>query len=284
MSRKLLEVKNLTKTYCEGAIENRAVDHVSLEVDLGEFVVLMGASGSGKTSLLHLLAGIDDFNEGTVEYTQRAGGLRPSRYTQGHTDMANPFMTGVVDFGRMKEKEKSLFRRENLGIVFQQQCLIPDLTVCENIMLPLMLAQPRGGNESRTSRKDRVLGLCARFGLEEHADKIPSRLSGGQQQRAAILRAIVNKPPLLLCDEPTGSLNLAQTQLVMELLSELNQDGQTILLVTHDIRVAARGSRVIYIEDGRVAGELRFARPDALDVEASDKEQRLMDFLKERGW
>lgn len=284
MSRKLLEVKNLTKTYCEGAIENRAVDHVSLEVDLGEFVVLMGASGSGKTSLLHLLAGIDDFNEGTVEYTQRAGGLRPSRYTQGHTDMANPFMTGVVDFGRMKEKEKSLFRRENLGIVFQQQCLIPDLTVCENIMLPLMLAQPRGGNESRTSRKDRVLGLCTRFGLEEHADKVPSRLSGGQQQRAAILRAIVNKPPLLLCDEPTGSLNLAQTQLVMELLSELNQDGQTILLVTHDIRVAARGSRVIYIEDGRVAGELMFARPDALDVEASDKEHRLMDFLKERGW
>lgn len=284
MSRKLLEVKNLTKTYCEGAIENRAVDHVSLEVDLGEFVVLMGASGSGKTSLLHLLAGIDDFNEGTVEYTQRAGGLRPSRYTQGHTDMANPFMTGVVDFGRMKEKEKSLFRRENLGIVFQQQCLIPDLTVCENIMLPLMLAQPRGGNESRTSRKDRVLGLCTRFGLEEHADKVPSRLSGGQQQRAAILRAIVNKPPLLLCDEPTGSLNLAQTQLVMELLSELNQDGQTILLVTHDIRVAARGSRVIYIENGRVAGELMFARPDALDVEASDKEHRLMDFLKERGW
>ena len=244
---KLLEIKNLTKTYYEGAAESRVVDNVSMEVDKGEFVVILGASGSGKTSLLHLLAGIDDFNEGTVKYFICPKGN---------------------DFGRMSEKAKAIFRRTNIGIVFQQQCLIPDLTVYENIMLPMMLAhQPK---------KDTVFNLCSQFGLKEHMGKYPSRLSGGQQQRAAILRSVVNKPPLLLCDEPTGSLNSAQTEIVMDLLNELNQNGQTIILVTHDRRVAVRGERMVYIEDGHIEGELKFT--------GTDREQELMDFLEKRGW
>ena len=187
----------------------------------------------------------------------------------------------------MKEKEKSVFRRSDMGIVFQQQCLIPDLTVYENIMLPMMLVRSdavSGRFLPRQSRKDRIFGLCTRFGLQEHVNKYPSQLSGGQQQRAAILRSVVNRPSLLLCDEPTGNLNQAQTQLVMELLNELNQNGQTILLVTHDTKVAARGSRIIYIQDGRMEGELSFAGQGILEREARDKEQVLMDFLKERGW
>ena len=254
---KLLEVKNLTKKYFEGTQESRAVDGVDLEVGEGEFVALMGASGSGKTSLLHLLGGIDRFDGGTVRY--RVHGGTPSEYQD-------------VDFSQMSEKAKTMFRRSNIGIVFQQQCLIPDLTVYENIMLPLML-------ERRHAEKEDIFKLCEQFGLKEHTRKYPSQLSGGQQQRAAILRSVINKPPLLLCDEPTGSLNLAQTKLVMDLLCELNQGGQTIILVTHDMKVAVRGKRVVYIEDGRVEGELNFA-----EAKPGDAEQELMDFLKERGW
>ncbi len=256
---KLLEVKNLTKKYYVGKTENRVVDHVSMDVDRGEFVAVMGASGSGKTSLMHLLAGIDDFDEGSVKYI-------------GGTDMTEKGTAGGADFGNMSGKAKSLFRRRNIGIVFQQQCLIPDLTVYENIMLPMMLLR-------RPAGKDTVLKLCGRFGLKEHIRKYPSQLSGGQQQRAAILRSVVNQPPILLCDEPTGSLNSAQTKLVMDLLDELNQNGQTIILVTHDMKVAARGQRVVYIEDGHVGGEIRLSRE-----EPEEAEQKLMDFLKERGW
>lgn len=265
----LLEVRNLTKKYHEGTAENRAVDNITLEVGETEFVIIMGASGSGKTSLLHLLAGIDQFDEGTIRYKD-------------------------VDFGRMGEKAKTVFRRTNIGIVFQQHCLIPDLTVYENIMLPLMLDRKRSGKKNEKEKENKnekgsikgtILALCRQFGLEEHVRKYPAQLSGGQQQRAAILRSVVNKPPLLLCDEPTGSLNLAQSRIVMDLLDELNRGGQTIILVTHDTKVAVRGKRVIYIEDGGVGGELKFAQTQGNQKEIyRRREVELLNFLHKKGW
>lgn len=275
---KLLEVRNLTKKYYVGKTENKVVDNVSIDVDKGEFVVIMGASGSGKTSLMHLIAGIDDFDEGSVKYMPASGVT------------TKPPVDDTVDFGRMNGKAKAVFRQRNIGIVFQQQCLIPDLTVYENIMLPLMLKRrplmlkrrPAGNGKQG---KDIILRLCGQFGLTGHIRKYPSQLSGGQQQRAAILRSVVNEPPLLLCDEPTGSLNSAQTKRVMDLLSELNQKGQTIILVTHDTKVAVRGKRIVYIEDGHAGGELTFTKAEGAGQERVDKkEQELMDFLKERGW
>ncbi|EOS39227.1 hypothetical protein C808_01642 [Lachnospiraceae bacterium M18-1] len=276
----VLEVRDLTKKYVEGTAESKVVDHVSLDVDEGEFVIIMGASGSGKTSILHLIAGIDTCSEGSIKYTLPDEVRRPA------------------DLARMNEKEKTMFRRANIGLVFQQQCLIPDLTVYENIMLPLMLDRNRKEN---AFKKDKIMNLCGRFGLKEHVRKYPSQLSGGQQQRTAILRSVANLPPLLLCDEPTGSLNSAQTELVMDLLEELNKGGQTIILVTHDIRVAARGKRVLYIEDGHVEGELDFTEhipngaemhpdsgPDTAGTDAfhtiEDREEKLIHFLQERGW
>lgn len=255
----LLEIRDLCKEYREDAVGTKAVDHADLQVDEAEFVMIMGASGSGKTTLLHLIAGIDDFDSGSIRYI-RAG--------------------GTADFSRMSEKQKTAFRCANIGIVFQQQCLIPDLTVYENIMLPMMLGKGRRG---RAPMKDTILELCGSFGLKEHMGKYPSQLSGGQQQKAAILRAVVNRPPLLLCDEPTGSLNSAQSEMVMDLLQQLNQKGQTILLVTHDARVALRGGRVVYIADGRIAGELTLAE-DGGPSRAESREDLLMAFLRERGW
>ncbi len=274
----VLEVRDLTKKYVEGTAKSKVVDHVSLDVDEGEFVIIMGASGSGKTSILHLIAGIDTCSEGSIKYTLPDEVRRPA------------------DLAHMNEKEKTLFRRAYIGLVFQQQCLIPDLTVYENIMLPLMLDRNRKENAS-----NKIMNLCGRFGLKEHVGKYPSQLSGGQQQRTAILRSVANLPPLLLCDEPTGSLNSAQTELVMDLLEELNKGGQTIILVTHDIRVAARGKRVLYIEDGHVEGELDFTEhipngaemhpdsgPDTAGTDAfhtiEDREEKLIHFLQERGW
>ena len=290
----VLEVRELTKKYVEGTSESKAVDHVSLDVEEGDFVIIMGASGSGKTSILHLIAGIDTCSEGSIKYTL-PDEVRPSRRSRRHRQSGG---NRPADLARMNEKEKTLFRRANIGLVFQQQCLIPDLTVYENIMLPLMLDRSRKEN---ASREDKIMNLCGRFGLKEHVRKYPSQLSGGQQQRTAILRSVANHPPLLLCDEPTGSLNSAQTELVMDLLEELNKDGQTIILVTHDIRVAVRGKRVLYIEDGHVEGELDFTEhvpngagmhpdssPDTAGTEAvctiKDREEKLIHFLQERGW
>lgn len=258
---KLLEVRNLTKIYHEGAAESRVVDKIDLDVDEREFVIIMGASGSGKTSLLHLIAGIDHFDEGMIRYQN-------------------------ADFGQMNEKAKAIFRRTNIGIVFQQHCLIPDLTVYENIMLPMMLNERKG--KEKNSMEDSILKLCGQVGLRDHAGKYPSQLSGGQQQRAAILRAIANRPPLLLCDEPTGSLNSAQTEIVMKLLNILNKNGQTILLVTHDIKVAVRGKRVVYIKDGSINGELKFmdTRGDGADLKEmyQKREEELMSLLQAKGW
>ncbi len=296
----VLEVRDLTKKYVEGTVESKVVDHVSLDVDEGEFVIIMGASGSGKTSILHLIAGIDTCSEGSIKYTLPDEVRQPAghvfRCALGYTlpdEVRQP-----ADLARMNEKEKTLFRRANIGLVFQQQCLIPDLTVYENIMLPLMLDRNRKEN---AFKKDKIMNLCGRFGLKEHVRKYPSQLSGGQQQRTAILRSVANLPPLLLCDEPTGSLNSAQTELVMDLLEELNKGGQTIILVTHDIRVAARGKRVLYIEDGHVEGELDFTEhipngaemhpgsvPDTAGTEPGctieGREEKLIHFLQERGW
>lgn len=270
----LLEVKNLTKKYYAGTVENKAVDNVNLKVEEGEFVIIMGASGSGKTSLLHLVAGIDDFDEGTIMYAQKAVRSSYPGIAAGRKFSSDR----TVDFGHMSESAKAMFRRTSIGIVFQQQCLIPDLTVYENIMLPIMLS---GNRKERAGKKETVINLCGQFGLKEHIKKYPSQLSGGQQQRAAILRSVINRPPLLLCDEPTGSLNSAQSNIVMELLNRLNRIGQTIILVTHDAKVAVRGSRVIYIEDGRVAGELKFTdEPNSIKL----REEKLMKFLQQRGW
>ncbi len=247
----LLEAKGLVKKYREGSVESKAVDQVDLLVGQGDFLVIMGASGSGKTSLLHLIAGIDQADSGTIQYA------RDGRQ---------------AELSRMGESARTVFRRENIGIVFQQHCLVPDLTVYENILLPVLLRKKR-----KEAGKESILELCGQFGLGDHVRKYPSQLSGGQQQRAAILRAVINKPPLLLCDEPTGSLNSAQSEAVMELLGKLNENGQTIILVTHDIKVAAKGKRILYIQDGRAAGELKLP-------EGKGREEALSAFLQQRGW
>jgi putative ABC transport system ATP-binding protein len=205
-----------------------AVDHVSVDVAQGEFVAVVGRSGSGKTTLLNLLAGIDRPTSGTVH----AAG---------------------ADLGSLSESGLASWRGRNVGLVFQFFQLLPTLTVIENVMLPMDFAKKIPLSE----RRDRAQHLLERVGIGDQADKLPATLSGGQQQRAAIARALANDPPLLLADEPTGNLDSTTSRAVLELFADLNTEGRTIVVVTHESDIRAIAGRQVTLQDGRVVADER---------------------------
>jgi putative ABC transport system ATP-binding protein len=221
-----IQVSDVVKTYPLAAGEVVAVDHLSLEVAHGEFVAVVGRSGSGKTTLLNLLAGIDRPTSGTV----RVAG---------------------ADLGSLSESGLAAWRGRNVGLVFQFFQLLPTLTVAENVMLPMDFAK----QIPLAERRDRARDLLERVGIGDQADKLPATLSGGQQQRAAIARALANDPPILLADEPTGNLDSSTAEAVLKLFADLNADGQTILVVTHERDIRAIAGRQVTLQDGRVVDD-----------------------------
>ncbi|HEU4422034.1 MAG TPA: ABC transporter ATP-binding protein [Pilimelia sp.] len=235
----VLEARTLAKTYLSGSAPVRALDGVDLVVERGEFVAIMGPSGCGKSTLLNLLAGFD----------------RPS---------AGEVWLGEQRIDVLSEAELARLRRRRLGFVFQFFNLLPALSVAENVELPLLLAGQRRPAARRIASR-----LLNELGLVEQRNTAPALLSGGQQQRVALARAMANSPDIVLADEPTGNLDSAAARGVLELLGEARRRGQTLLLVTHDARVAAAADRVIRLRDGRIVadGRLEPARtvPDLLD-------------------
>ncbi len=223
MTTPLIELRDVSKRYGDGA---PALDGLSAQVHPGEAVAVLGPSGSGKSTLLNMVAGLDRPSTGTVT----VDGVR-------------------VD--RLSEAASALYRRRQIGIVFQFFNLLDDLTVLDNVLLPAQLA-----GMSRKRARARADELLSYLGIAGHAPAFPGRLSGGERQRVAVARALMNRPRLLLADEPTGALDTASGQEVRKLLTELNQDGQTLLLVTHDLVLAeACATRTIELVDGRmVAG------------------------------
>jgi putative ABC transport system ATP-binding protein len=220
----LIRLTDITKVY-QGGVTG-ALNGVSLTVEEGEFTAVMGPSGSGKSTLLNLIAGLD-------------------RPTSGGVVVAG------VDLARMGETALARFRRDRIGFVFQFFHLLPNLTALENVLIPAQL-------KSRSSAEVRGRDLLKQLGIEEVADRYPARLSGGQQQRVAIARALINQPSLLLADEPTGALDTKSGEQVMEQLMQLHRRGQTILLVTHDAKLATRhAARVISVMDGRIVDDAR---------------------------
>jgi putative ABC transport system ATP-binding protein len=218
-----IQVGDAVKAYPLGAGEVIAVDHVSLDVAQGEFVAVVGRSGSGKTTLLNLLAGIDRPTSGTV----RVAG---------------------ADLGRLSESGLAAWRGRNVGLVFQFFQLLPTLTVVENVMLPMDFAKRIPVGE----RRDRAQHLLERVGVADQADKVPAMLSGGQQQRAAIARALANDPPILLADEPTGNHDSTTAEAVLTLFADLNADGRTIVVVTHERDIRSIVGREVTLRDGRI--------------------------------
>jgi putative ABC transport system ATP-binding protein len=218
----LVQLSDVTKQYEDD--KSPAVAHVTMEVGHGESVAVMGPSGSGKSTLLNLIAGLDRPTSGTI----RVGGQQVDTLSE----------TGLARF-----------RRRQVGMIFQFFNLLDDMTVADNVLLPAQLA-----GVSAAEARDRLDELLAALRITQHKNAYPARLSGGERQRVAIARALVNRPPLLLADEPTGALDTATGDEIGELLIDLNRAGQTLILVTHDPALAARhAKRVIRIVDGQIA-------------------------------
>ncbi len=225
----ILEANNLKKIYGTGETQVKALDGVNLRVEKGEFTAVVGTSGSGKSTLLHLIGGLDHPTFGTV----------------------------TVDGQRLEEMnadELTIFRRRNIGFVFQQYNLVPMLTVWENMVLPVRL-------DGRMPEKKYLDEILRTLGLEEKRDRFPHELSGGQQQRVAIARALAAKPALLLADEPTGNLDSRTSQDVLGLLKVTgSRFGQTIVMITHNEEIAQTADRILRIEDGKIVSDSRNAR------------------------
>ncbi len=217
-----IELSNVTKTYHAGDEEYMALKGVSLTINTGEFVAVMGPSGSGKSTLLSLIGGLGRATSGVVTIDD-------------------------IDLGSLGPNKLSDFRREYLGFVFQSFYLAPYLTAIENVMLPLAIQPGLNG-----AGKDMALDALMRVGLDAKAKRLPSQLSGGEQERVAIARAIVNKPAVLLADEPTGNLDSRTGYKVLNLLEGLHAEGRTIVMVTHSEENAKRAGRIIEIRDGEV--------------------------------
>ena len=217
----ILEVKNLSKIYGKDETKVVALDNVSFSVKQGEFVAIIGPSGSGKSTLLHILGGVDVPTKGSV-------------------------IINGTDIATLDETNLAIFRRRQIGLIYQFYNLIPILTVEENLTLPLLL-------DGRKPNQKIIGSLVKTLGLEHRLKHLPSQLSGGQQQRVSIGRALVNNPALMLADEPTGNLDSENTKEIISLLKKFNRENnQTLIVITHDERIALAADRVIAIEDGRI--------------------------------
>ena len=219
----VVEIRNLSKVYAQGEIQVTALNSVSLDIARGEFLTLMGPSGSGKSTLLHIIAGIDRPSSGQCR-------------VQG------------IDVTQLNESLLADWRNQNVGVVFQTFNLIPVLTAYENVELPLLLTKL-----SRSQRRQLVTTALEIVGLGDRAKHLPRQLSGGQEQRVAIARALVTDPSLIVADEPTGNLDSHSAQEVLTVLQSLSRSGKTVIMVTHDPKAAAFGSRSIHLEKGELS-------------------------------
>ena len=218
---KILEVKNLSKTYGKGDTMVKALDNVSFSVEQGEFVAIIGPSGSGKSTMLHILGGVDTPTSGQV-------------------------IINNTDISTLNETALAVFRRRQIGLIYQFYNLIPILTVEENLTLPLLL-------DGRKPDKRITDSLIEKLGLSKRLTHLPNQLSGGQQQRVSIGRALVNNPALLLADEPTGNLDSENSREIITLLRKFNKEQkQTVIIITHDEKIALAADRIISIEDGKI--------------------------------
>ena len=248
----IIKTDLLCKSYVSDGETNNVIKNMSLSIYDRDFTVVMGCSGSGKSTLLYTLSGMIEATSGKISFN------------------AN-------EITHMKEKQMAAFRRDTLGFVFQGINLVPDLTVFENVISPSY--GTKADKASVISRADELLN---KLDMSEHTRKFPHQLSGGQNQRAAICRALINNPKVIFADEPTGALNSAQGKNVLDIFTELNRGGQSVVMVTHDLRAALRGNRIIYLRDGRIDGELSLEPYD--ESTAEERESCVYEFLKKHGF
>lgn len=253
MKKTILTARGLCKSYAHNGRQNHILSNVDLALYEGDFTVIMGSSGSGKSTLLYSLSGMDRVTSGQVLYEN-------------------------ADLTTMKEKELAALRHGDFGFVFQQMHLVSNLSLFENIVVPGYLNK---SVDAGTVRR-RADELMKKMGIEVVKTHLPSQVSGGEQQRCAIARAVINTPKLLFADEPTGALNRRNTTEVLNLLTELNGEGQCILMVTHDMRAALRATRLLYLSDGKIAGELMLSPYE--QKEEKSREVQVNAWLSSMEW
>lgn len=252
----VIEVRDLCKTYVVNKRQNNVLKNVNFSVSEGEMVAVMGPSGSGKSTLLYTVSGMDTATSGSVSFDGKK-------------------------METLRQKELAQLRLEEMGFIFQQMYMLKNLTVLDNIILPACQSKKKA--ESRKETVKRGQNLMRKLGIIDIADNDIGETSGGQLQRACICRSLMNSPKVIFADEPTGALNRSASDEVMKELIKLNDDGTTILLVTHDTKVAARCTKVMYIVDGNIKGEYNLGKYKE-DGELKIRERELTNWLAEMGW
>ncbi|UAT31511.1 ABC transporter ATP-binding protein [Bacillus badius] len=236
--KKIIIGDRITKSFGEREEQRNVLDELSIEINEGEFVAIMGPSGSGKSTLMFALSGMDEVNSGKVVFGDR-------------------------DLSAMGENELSDIRRTKMGFVFQQPIMLKNLNIIDNIILPMM----RDNRKNVASISDKARALMKRVGIGELEEHDITQVSGGQLQRAGICRALINNPKIIFGDEPTGALNSKSAQEIMNIFSEINEEGTTVLLVTHDAKVAARTERIMFMRDGKIVSELKLSKYDGNNID-----------------
>ena len=246
----ILQAKDLCKTFSNESIQQHVLKNLNIQIRKGDFTVIMGDSGAGKSTLMYALSGMDRPSLGSISY-------------------------GAEEISKYSNDKLALFRRNHCGFVFQQNYLNDTMSALDNVMVSGLLV-----TKDRKELAARAKALLAKVDLtEQDWRKFPTQLSGGQQQRVAVVRGVINKPEILFADEPTGALNSQNTENVLDILTDLNNEGQSIVMVTHTIKAAERGNRVLYLADGIVKDEI-----DLTGTEGAERHKKLKDFLTEMGW
>ena len=248
----VINTKKLCKNYINGEVQQYVIKNMDIQIINMDFTVFMGPSGSGKSTLLHILSGMDRASMGEI-------------YFKG------------TNFTKYSEKQLAQFRKVNCGYVFQQIHLINSMNLMDNVLISGLLAEK---NKKKILNRGRELFL--EVGLtEKEWKKYPSQISGGQMGRAGIVRALINNPEVVFADEPTGALDSTSGKAVLDLLTKFNHEGQTIIMVTHDLKSALRGNRILYLKDGRISGECILG---TYKGESEERKDRLIHFLEDMGW
>lgn len=253
MADTILQGEKITKIFYQGKAEAKVLDGIDIKIYEKDFTVIMGPSGAGKSTLLYSLSGMDPLTAGYVFYKDK-------------------------EISGLSENQMAKLRAEEFGFVFQQTHLVSNLTLLENVLV----AGYVGRKDSAEKVKERAKNLLQQMDVEEAKDRLPAQVSGGEAQRAAIARAMIGRPGLLFADEPTGALNQANTREVLGLLTDLNREGQSILMVTHDLRAASRGNRILYLEDGKVCDELSLEPYN--EMEEKQREREVSQWLSGLRW
>ena len=273
----ILTVKDLSKTFSNESVQQHVLKNLSLSIYKGDFTVVMGNSGSGKSTLLYALSGMDRPTLGTITY-----------YVDEENRRLRSKSGDGIEISKFSNDKLALFRRYHAGFVFQQNYLNDSMSALDNVMVSGLLKA-----KDRKALAAKAKDLLSKVEInEKDCRKFPTQMSGGMQQRVAVVRGVINDPEVLFADEPTGALNSQNTTNVLDIMTDLNNQGQSIVMVTHTVKAAERGNRIIYLSDGVISDELDLGpylgdykdESNPAQEQALERHRKLKDFLQEQGW